>query len=366
MRRGPIILTVLLVLSLMASLAAQEPGSDSPVPSITNPGPRGLAVLATWLKESGGTVISHDAPFTQLPPEARVVVIAAPVGAEIRDDEVAALKRFVEGGGTLVYLRPREAPQPAINEWLHVHAGEVAPLVNEPGLQDVSGTTVTVTFAAGLLAGAKHLRLSADRMIHLNDDDDAVPVTSDGAIWWLHRGAGEVWIAAGPDLAENARLELADNALFWAQLATRGPIIFDEFHQHLPASLVPINLVVTALQAFFLAVLFVWARAPRLGPVRDAPASWHRSSLEYVKAMGALTRNAGVEGELMQALKTDFRRFLREVASVPEAWTWEDADGELARRQSLPPGTLVTASQHTSFVALSQALAKVENDLRHG
>ena len=365
MKRGPIILAVLLVLSLMASLAAQEPGSDSPVPSITNPGPRGLAVLATWLKESGGTVISHDAPFTELPPEARVLVIAAPVGAEIRDDEVAALKRFVEGGGTLVYLRPREAPQPAINEWLHVHTGDVAPLVNEPGLQDVSGTTVTVTFAAGLLAGAQHLRLSADRMIHV-DDDAAVPVTSDGALWWLRRGAGEIWVAAGPDLAENARLELADNALFWGHLAAKGPVVFDEFHQHLPASRVPINLLVTALQLVFLASLFVWARGTRLGAPRDEPATWHRSSLKYVQAMGALTRNAGVEGELVQALKTDFRRFLREAAAIPEAWSWEDADGELARRQSLPPGALVTASQHTSFVALSQALAKVENDLRHG
>lgn len=365
MRRGPLILAVLVVLSLVASLAAQEPGSDSPVPSIRNQGPRGLAALATWLTESGVTVIAHDEAFTRLPAEARVVVIAAPVGAEVRPDEVAALEHFVEGGGTLVYLVPRQAPQPALNEWLQVHAGPIAPLVTEQGLEDVGGTTVSVTFAAGLLAGASRLRLSADRTLDVADEA-AVPVTSDEAVWWLKRGKGEVWLAAGPDLAENARLELADNALFWSHLAGRGPVAFDEFHQHTSGAPLPTNLVITALQLGFLAVLFLWARATRLGPARDVPATWHRSSLEYVHAMGALTRNAGVEGELVIALKTAFRKFLRDTAGVPVEWTWEDADAELARRQSLPQGALVSASGHTDFVALSRALAKLENELRHG
>lgn len=358
-------LGVLVVLSLLASLAAQEPGADSPVPSITNQGPRGLAALATWLRESGVTVIAHDAPFTQLPGEARVVVIAAPAGAEVREDEVAALERFVEGGGTLIYLVPRQAPQPVLNEWLQVHAGPAAPLVTEQGLEDVGGTTVSVTFAAGLMEGVKHLRLSADRTLHVTDEA-AVPVTSDEAVWWLERGAGEIWLAAGPDLAENARLELAQNAVFWGHLAGKGPVVFDEFHQHLSAAPVPINLLVTGLQLGFLALLFLWARVPRLGPVRDAKASWHRSSLEYVKAMGALTRNAGVEGELLGVLKADFRKFLRDTAGVPVAWTWADADAELARRKSLTQGSLLSAERQTDFVALSQALAKLENELRHG
>lgn len=365
MRRGPLILAVLVVLSLVASLAAQEPGADSPVPSITNQGPRGLGALATWLRESGVEVIAHDASFTELPAEARVLVIAAPAGAEVREDEVAALERFVKGGGTLVYLVPRQTPQPVLNEWLQVHTGPVAPLVTEAGLEDVGGTTVSVTFAAGLLEGAKRLRLSADRTLRV-DDEAAVQVTSDAAVWWIQRGAGEIWLAAGPDLAENARLELADNAVFWSHLAGKGPVVFDEFHQHVSAAALPVNLLVTGLQLTFLALLFLWARATRLGPVRDALPSWHRSSLEYVKAMGALTRNAAVEAELVSVLKTDFRKFLRDVAGVPVDWTWEDADAELGRRQTLSQGALVGAARQTDFVALSQALAKLENELRHG
>ena len=103
MRRSPLILAALVLLSLIASIAAQEPGSDSPTPSITNQGPRGLAVLATWLSESGVPVLAHDAPLTQLPAETGVLVLAAPSGAELRVDEVDRLKTFVERGTTLLF-----------------------------------------------------------------------------------------------------------------------------------------------------------------------------------------------------------------------------------------------------------------------
>ncbi|MDP3152433.1 MAG: DUF4350 domain-containing protein [Archangium sp.] len=359
MKKGPIVLGALVLLSIVASVASQDPGSESPIPSITNNGPRGLGALATWLKESGVQVIAHDAPLTQLPAETRVLVIAAPSGEEIREEEVQSLTHFVEGGGTLIYLMPRASPQPSINEWLWVHAGPVAPLVTEPGLEDVGGTTVQVTFAAGLLAGAKRLRLSADRMLAVSDEH-AVPVTSDGAVWWMKRGEGEVWLAAGPDLAENARLELADNALFWSHLAGRGPVAFDEFHLHSGATVVPVNLLVTGLQLGFLAALFLWARATRLGPARDVPASWHRSSLEYVKAMASLTRNAGVEAELVVTLKAEFRKRLRDELGIPLEWSWEEADAELARRGVTDAGVLIGAANDGAFVSVSQALARIE------
>jgi hypothetical protein len=366
MRRGPIVIAALVLLSLVASIAAQKPGSDSPIPSITNPGPRGLGVLAAWLRETGGaTVLEHDAPLTELPPTTRVLVIAAPTAEEIRTAEVEALERFVEGGGTLIYLVPRKAAQPALNEWLEVGEGPVAPLLSEPGLEDVGGTTVKVTFASGLLSGAKALRLSAESTLVVAAER-AVPVTSDGALWWMKQGAGEVWLAAGPDLAENARLELADNALFWGHLAARGPIAFDEFHHHRGATVVPANLLVTGLQLAFLALLFLWARGLRLGPPRDAPASWHRSSLEYVTAMAALTRNAKVEPELVVALKADFRRLLDDRAGVPLEWTWDEADAELTRRGLFDAGELKRAAAEPEFVALSKALASLELRLRRG
>ena len=361
MKRGPLALAALVALALAVGFAAQQPGADSPVPSVHNTGPRGLAVLAAWLGEAN--VVVHDAPLTELPAGVRTVVLAVPAEAEVSPDEVARLRSFVEAGGTLVYLVPRNAAQPALNGWLDVRLGALAPLVSEPGLQDVGGTSVRVIFAGGLLAGAARLRLAADRTLAVTDEQ-AVAVTSDDAVWWRKLGGGEIWLAAGADLAENARLELADNALFWSHLAERGPILFDEYHHRRSTRPLPVNLAITALQLAFLAGLFMWARGPRLGPPRDAPPTLHRTSLEYVRAMAALTQRAGVEAELVEALRVSFRRRLQEELAIPQGWSVEAADAELARRQLIAPGELLAASRVSGFVALSRGLASLEQRLR--
>ena len=112
------------------------------------------------------------------------------------------------------------------------------------------------------------------------------------------------------------------------------------------------------------ALLFLWARGSRLGPARDAPLTWHRSSLEYVTAMAALTRNAGVDEELVVALKKDFRAMLRDRLGVPVAWSWVEADAELARRGLIEAGLVSKADAEAEFVRLSRSLAELERRLR--
>ncbi len=364
MKRGALVIAALMLLSMLASYLTHDPGSESPIPSIENRGPRGAAVVATWLREAGVPVIAHDAPLTSVPGGTGAVVLAAPAVEELRAEEVAALRAFVEGGGTLVYLASRTRAQPALHRWLALHHGEVSPLVTQPGLEDVGGTTAKVLFSSGLLAGAAALRLSADRMIELRRED-AVSVVENGALWWFPEGRGEVWVGGGPDLLENARLELGDNALFWSHLGARGPVLFDEFHHHGGATKMPVNLLASLLQLGFLAGLFWWARGSRLGPPRDEPVTQHRSALEYVRALAALTANAGVEGELVVALKHDFRRRLQEELAIPAAWSWDDAATELARRTGVDRQSVLAAAAEPDFVPLSRALAKLEQAL-HG
>jgi hypothetical protein len=355
MRRGPIVIGALAIIAMVATVAAQEPGSDSPRPTLDNQGPRGLGVLATWLREAGVDVRGHDGPLTELPPGIGAVVLASPSAEELRPEEVEALARFVKSGGTLVYLASRTQPQPALNEWLHVQSGPVPPLVTESGLEDVGGTTVDVTFQAGLLSTAKKLRLSAAQTV-IVDEKNAVPVTTHRGLWWMPMDQGEVWIGAGPDLAENARLELADNAIFWANLGARGPILFDEFHHHQTGAPLPVNLVVSGLQLAFLAVLFVWARGARLGPPRDPPASPARSTREYVSAMAALTQNANVEAELVVAVRAQFRKTLQEEHGIPLGWSWDEVDAELTRRGG-KAGAVKAALTTDSLLETSRALS---------
>jgi hypothetical protein len=358
-----LVIVGLMLLSLAANYFARQPGADSPVPSITNRGPRGAAVLAAWLEQTGHRAIVHDAPLTDLAADTKVLVIAAPALEELREEEVQSVKRFVEAGGTLVYLSSRNGAQPALHRWLDLHGGEVSPLVSSQSLEDVGGSTVDSRFPGGLFTGVKSLRLSADRMVRV-DRKEAVPVTEHGAVWWLPEGRGEVWIAGGPDLIENARLELADNALFWSRLASRGPLTFDEYHHHHGATQLPVNLLTSGLQLLLLAALLFWARGTRMGPPRDEPLTAHRSALEYVRAMAALTANAKVDDALVEGLRRDFRRRLEEELGIPQSWGWAEAARAWAGKTGGVEAQLTAAATLTEFVPAARAFATLEQTLR--
>lgn len=357
MRRGAWIYVGLLGLAFVVTLGAQEVGSDSPLPSVHNRGPRGLAVLATWLVAAGAEVIAHDGPLTELPGRAASVVLVAPAGDEVREAEVEALLDFARRGGTAVVLLPRGAPQPALRRALEAGPGPTPPLMAEAA--DVGGTTVAVRFAAGLLDGSAALRLAADRMLDVRYPG-AVPVVEHGALWWAPEGAGELWLGAGADLAENARLELADNAAFWSRLAARGPVVFDEYHHHRGSTRTPTNLPLTAAQLVLCGLLFVWVRGTRLGPPRDEPPALHRSSLEYVDAMAGLIANAQPDAELAITLRTRIRALLHERLGIPLHWPWAQAAAEAARRAELDAAALLRAEHNQDVLELTQVLARAE------
>jgi len=354
---------VLLALALAAGLAVGPDASESQVPSAENRGPRGLAVLAAWLGDRGVDVRVGTAPLTALPGEIRTVVLPAPTARDVSEEELAALQRFVEGGGTLVALLPRGTTQLRLKRWLEAGPGDVAPIDDVPGVKDLGGATVRVVFAGGPLAGATALRVSGEAMVAVADPS-AVPVTEPPALWWKPLGAGGVWIAAGAELAENARLELLDNAAFWAGLGERGPVWIDEAHHHREAGAPPpLHLLATALQGALVALLFVAVFAPRLGPPRDEPRALHRSTAEYVAAMAALTARARIEPELLEALRARLRRRLHDALGIGVHLSWEEAARLTALRSRVTEQALLAAARETDFLALSRQVAALELEL---
>lgn len=351
-------LAALVTVALAVTFAAQRPGSDSPLPLVENRGPRGLAVLHAWLLASGVEVQTVDSVETALPQGAGTVVLAAPSARELDEAAVARLRTFVEGGGTLVYLVPRQAPQPLLNAWLDVKSAPVAPLNDEPGVSDVGGSSAKVLRAHGAARGLRSVRLSADTTITV-DSEDALEIVDNRGLWWRAIGRGEVWLSAGPDLAQNARLELADNAKFWAQLP--APIVFDETQHRAGGVALPINVLATVVQLLVLAALFIWARGVRLGPPRDATSQPAQSSMDYVRAMATLTRSAKLESELLPRLRVELRAAMQDRAAVPTTWAWPEAARETARRLTLPEAELLAAETTHDVVALSRCLARVEH-----
>lgn len=335
---------VLITLAAAMGLVAREAPPVSTLPSVDNPGPLGLRALYLYLHEGGAEVVAHRESLEALPPNARTVVIAAPQARTISPAEIEALEQFVRAGGTLVLLtsRERRKGQPALEQWLELEQGSWLG-ASARGLpedeQDLGGTTVDVWLPAGAARGLSGLRVSRDHGITLGMAE-AVPLAGlEGAValWRLGLGHGEVYVAAGPDLAENRRLELLDNLRFWEALAARGPLVFDEFH-HSEAPPPPRSrgLWVFALQGLAVGALYVFARGTRFGAPRPQLPARHRSTLEYVQSLGWLTRRAKVERELLPELARHLRQLMHERLGIPLALSEEEAARLLEQRSGIP------------------------------
>ncbi|RJS16353.1 DUF4350 domain-containing protein [Corallococcus sp. H22C18031201] len=327
------VLGLLVVLALALGLAAgSAPAVDSPVPSTENPGPVGLRALWFYLREGGQTVAAHASSLESLPTGTRTVVLAAPQARVVSESEVNALSRFVEAGGTLLYLVPRETTtsQPALDAWLALDTG---PLLgaNHQGMPsewtDPGGTTAEVWLSGGLARGLTHLRVSRDRAVRVRHPE-ALPLAGlgDGAILWRWPlGQGEVYVLVGADLAENRRLELLDNRRWWDAVAARGPLVFDEFHHHAEAR-PPISrgIWVFLAQGLAAGLLYVVSRGTRMGAPRPLLTRKHRSMKEYVASLGWLMRRSRVEAELLPELDLALRQQLQERLGI--ALTLPDAE----------------------------------------
>lgn len=345
----------LLGAALIFGLAAGTgPGDDSPLPSIHNPGPRGAKVLATWL---GAPAVMATA---QVPAGTEVLVLADPGVRFLMPDEVAALRGFVEAGGTLVYLAPRPVKaQPAMAQALGLADAPPLPSAKD-SFGDADGAAVVVTGAHPLLAGVRALRVSADTTVTVEDGEPLAGKT----LWKKALGSGEVLIAAGADLIENRRLDLADNAQLWANLAQRK-LAFDEHHLA-PAPSPPLtaNLWAMLAQLIVLGLLFVAARAPRLGPPRPSVPRAHRSSLEYVRSIAGLMERAGVDGELKEALRARLRRLMHERLGIPLALSAAEASRALAAHTGVAPNAFAELDARilgTGFAEAAAEAARLED-----
>ncbi|MBX7100330.1 MAG: DUF4350 domain-containing protein [Myxococcaceae bacterium] len=354
----------LLALALGAGLLVRSAPADSGLPSVHNRGPLGLYVLRRFLEERGATVVAHEGPLTALPGGTRTVVLASPTGTPVTREEVKALEAFATAGGTVVALMPatREA-QPALSRWLEVGLGPALPSAAE------GGASVAVSVRGGPFGCLEHLRVGGGPSLTVGRDD-AVSVTIPADVWWVPVGAGELVVAPGADLATNHFLELDDNATFWANLAARGPIAFDEGHHLLAAGPPPSrNLVASVLQLAVVALALLLSAGRRLGPARVTTPQVHRSSLEYVASLGALTRRAKVEGELAHALRERLREQLAEGLGVAPSLPFPELARLAAERSGLPAAryealdaALAAAGPHTSAAEYA-ALAKEEASL---
>jgi hypothetical protein len=359
--RVSLAIAVLVLVAIGIGLLASAGPRDKGTPTLDDRGPRGLGVLAAWLGPQ--RVRSWARPIDHLDRELRTFVIVAPTVAELTDAEVEVLQGWVKQGGTLVWLTSRTLPQPALGRWLPTSPGPTLPLDGDPGLGDVGGATVRVELNGGPFRDLHALRVSAERTVQLGRDD-AVPVAG-RSLWWLREGLGEVLVGAGPDLAENSRLELLDNAQLWRALAARGPMAFDDFHhQQAAAPRTPLTLALTLAQLVVVGLAFIAVFGSRLGPVSPSAPPQPRAAVEYVRAMAALTRRVADQRPLTQAVRAQARALLTERLGLAPTLDELELERTLAARapDTLTPYRALKAGQ--SLLEVSVQAAKLERSLR--
>ncbi|MBX7116454.1 MAG: DUF4350 domain-containing protein [Myxococcaceae bacterium] len=312
---------VLLVGALALGLAAGGAPPELAIPSVGNPTPPGIEVLKTYLTERGHHVeVAKQLPEV-LPPNVSTWVIAAPQGHAYSEQETQRLLDFAGAGGRLLYLAPRSASaQEPLNKALGVKQSH--DWLPPPGLADVgdaAGASVEIAVPVGPLAGLTSLRVSQRPLLSLTADD-AVPLTRPAALWVRRVGEGEVWVAAGADLAENKRLDLADNVAFWEQLAREGLLVFDESHQLAREhSSTGRNIYAFGAQLFLVGLAWAYARGKRMAPARSRQRDHHRSSTDYIESMAQLLKRARVDSGLMTELSDTTRRALTEaLGTLPQ------------------------------------------------
>ncbi len=342
-RRRALTIAVLVLLAFGLSLWAEHAKQPaSTVPSIENPGPKGLKALATYLAERGHPVRAWSRRLTELPADVKVLVIAAPTARKIDPEEVEALGDFVTRGGTLVYL----ASAPSLAAPAAARCGARPPRGAERRSRSHRGGSVRLDGHGHRVRGrarGRDLAPDQSRSSLRSEHPGALPVaTSHGHPWALVRrsGSGEQWTFAGPDVAENRRIELLDNLRLWENLSARGPIAFDEWHHH-PSPIAPMSNALYAVlaQGLLCAIAFALSRQ-RLGPAREIPFERQRSIREYLEAFAALTRRARIEPQLVGEELARLRLALHERAGIPISASAEEAARSDAALRGVSPDQL--------------------------
>jgi hypothetical protein len=290
--RATLALATLLALAAAigaVALGRESAAEESRFASADNPGPLGAAALREWLAATGRRP-QRGPPF----PRGAVPLLGAPP-APLSPAEADALLAHARAGGLVIWAAGPPGSQPELERRLEVTrpGGErdpeaAAPLAPHPLVDGLvlsaSGASVA-SAAPGALPAAGGAGFTA--------------------VLSIPQGRGEVLVLAGADLLENRRLERADNLLFWARVAERGPPAFDEAHWAAPEGPPPASrrgLRLLGAQALAAALALAWSRGRRLGAVRPPPpAVASRTAADYLSSLGSLYRRARAEGDLAAA-----------------------------------------------------------------
>jgi len=321
---------ILLVITLaLAALGARSNSEDRGLTaSVYDEGPGGAATFRRLLEALGTrtTTVEGDRFLPQLA-SARLLFMLRP-SELVSPDDVAALRAYLDDGGTVVLAHDFEPLVEPVLETFDIHFAQ--------------GVTQTGTHLSGPIFAAvpaHELEAGYGRELRLGPAWD--PIASDdraptAAIRTTGRGRLIVVGSAAPFITSD--LAAADNAHFavdLAALANGGTVAFDEYHHGAHPG--PTMLAVVErtwpgralLFAMVVVFLFVVLTGRRLGPPLPLDPRPPRSSLEYVRGFAGLVRRAGRQEIVRDRLRRELHAGLARDAGLDPATSFETVVGHI-------------------------------------
>ncbi len=305
------VLAAALFAAALAVTAASSSGDRTGLSrsaSVYDQGPGGTALLRQWLESVGlRTVVLQGDRFDPDPSREPVLFLLG-ASEPLTPGDVAALRRYVSSGGTLVV-----ATEAALTE---------APLLDAYRVRltgFVAGSVLEAVAPLGTGAGAR--RVSVDRGRQVDAGERALPVAraahGDLAVA-VPDGRGALYVVGSLAPFLTGQITDADNGRFALGLAAAaarsgGAVAFDEYHHgaHPPPDVLAILERTwpgrALLVAGFLVFGYLAVTGRRLGPPLPLEHRPARSALDHVRAFAGLVRRSGRTEIARDRLRRDLR-----------------------------------------------------------
>ena len=288
---------LLVLIIALALVIASGSGDRGEVTTTYSAGSAGAKAAYVLLADAGYHVerwIEPPAALTE--PDATTLILAEPLELPT-DEDTSALRRFAEAGGHIIATGPTAA-------WFVGGAALPEPLggYTWATLKSVALSPITRAAPEIELYDRAHWALRDRGELPLYGDANApsvvmVPVGRGQVLWWA---------SATP--LTNAGITQPNNLPFF--LASLGApagrrVLWDEyFHGRRPtlaASIWHSPVKWIGLQLGLAALVVVWSRSRRSGPVIAPPPDSRLAPLEFVRTLGSLYQHAGAANVAVDA-----------------------------------------------------------------
>jgi Domain of unknown function (DUF4350) len=356
-------LTILIVAGVVVVLLAAlsfaiAPGAGLPVLSGSSytADLAGAKAAYLLLEELGYHVERSIEPLAALSrdPKRTVIVLVDPLGQPSKRD-VAALRAFVENGGTVLAagaLTGLFVPQS--------HA------VQSEQSGTITARTYHPAFPSPLTSGVPSIEMQP--IVWRRTGPGWLPLFGtfdEPAVQLLHLGAGRIiWLASSDPLSNEHIAKPGHAQLLLNVMGAPGErtILWDEYYHGFARSFwsyivgTPIAWGIAQLALVSILALFTFAR--RRGPIRVSETVPRTSPLEFIDTMAGLYQRSHAASAAVATARARVRRLLASKAGLPSS----SSDGRFAAVLAQRPGVTVTAAAETLRRAHDAEQSGVLND----